>query len=87
MHCGTGIGKALAKKLASQQLNVVLVALPDALLDQTHIELSQAYPGSTFRKVCWSVAAYDVLVDQHSLHALAEYVDAGWQGTVACCKS
>ena len=47
----TGIGKALARKLAIQQVNVVLVALPDALLDDTHAELSKAYPAVSFRKV------------------------------------
>lgn len=47
----TGIGKAYAKKLASQGLNVVLVALDDDLLAETHAELSEAYPDVTFRKV------------------------------------
>lgn len=51
----TGIGKAYAKKLASQGLNVVLVALDDALgddlLGKTYTELTAAYPKVTFRKV------------------------------------
>jgi short-subunit dehydrogenase len=46
-----GIGKAYAKKLASQGLNVVLVALDDDLLSEAHAELSEAYPDVTFRKV------------------------------------
>ena len=46
-----GIGKALAKRLASQGLNVVLVALPDALLQETNAELSKTYPNVTFRAV------------------------------------
>ena len=51
MWCAAGIGKALAKKLASQGLNVVLVALPDKLLQETHAELSSSYPAVTFRPV------------------------------------
>ena len=47
----TGIGKAYAKKLASQGLNVVLVALDDALLEETFTELHASYPNVTFRKV------------------------------------
>ena len=45
-----GIGKAIAKKLAGQQLSVVLVALHDQLLDATHEELSALYPDVTIRK-------------------------------------
>ena len=51
-RAGAGIGKAIAKKLGGQQLNVVLVALQDQLLDATHEELSTLYPQATFRKVC-----------------------------------
>ncbi|KAK9814819.1 hypothetical protein WJX72_011995 [[Myrmecia] bisecta] len=47
----SGIGKSLAKKLASQDLNVVLVALQDQLLDTTHQELTAAFPKVTFKKV------------------------------------
>ena len=46
-----GIGKSIAKKLAAQQLNVVLVALQDSTLDATHAELRAAFPNVTFRKV------------------------------------
>lgn len=46
-----GIGKALAKRLADQGLNVVLVALPDDMLDTTHEQLVADYPGVQFRKV------------------------------------
>lgn len=46
-----GIGKALAKRLAGQGLNVVLVALGDDLLDQTTSELAEEYPKVTFKKV------------------------------------
>lgn len=50
-HC-TGIGKSIARKLAGQGLNVVLVALGDEVLDAAHKELSGGYPRVTFRKVC-----------------------------------
>ena len=49
--CRAGIGKSLAKKLASQGVNVVLVALQDRLLDDTHAELQQSFPELEFRKV------------------------------------
>ncbi len=52
-----GIGKAIAKKLAGQQLSVVLVALQDQLLDTTHEELSTLYPEVTFRKASDSDSA------------------------------
>lgn len=47
----SGIGKAIARKLAGQGLNVVLVALGDDLLDQTHSELKEQYPNVTFKRV------------------------------------
>lgn len=46
-----GIGKSLATKLASQGINVVLVALRDGLLDATFAELKAQFPQQTFRKV------------------------------------
>lgn len=49
-RCGAGIGKALAKRLAAQGLNVVLVALGDDLLDQTAQELGELHPQVTFKK-------------------------------------
>lgn len=47
----SGIGKAIAEKLAQQEINVVLVALDDPLLNTTFIELQKKYPTRTFRKV------------------------------------
>ncbi|GAB4820016.1 hypothetical protein N2152v2_007062 [Parachlorella kessleri] len=47
----SGIGKALAKRLAGQGLNVVLVALGDELLDNTAQELAELYPKVNFKKV------------------------------------
>eukprot|EP00887_Chlorella_sp_A99_P000214 scaffold13.g214.t1 len=46
----SGIGKAIARRLAAQGLNVVLVALGDPLLDSAAAELSEAYPDVQFRK-------------------------------------
>ena len=56
-----GIGKAIAKKLAGQQLSVVLVALQDQLLDTTHEELSALYPDVTFRKASDGLSSCTVL--------------------------
>lgn len=46
-----GIGKALSLRLASQGVNVVLVAKPDNILNNTHDELQTAFPNLQFRKV------------------------------------
>lgn len=48
---GSGIGKALAFKLASQGLNVVLVSLDDHFLKGTMKELKETYPDLEFRSV------------------------------------
>ncbi|CCW66248.1 unnamed protein product [Phytomonas sp. Hart1] len=47
----SGIGKAIAEKLARQGINVVLVALGDAMLAKTFEELSKRHPSVKFRKV------------------------------------
>lgn len=47
----SGIGKAIAEKLAQESINVVLVALPDTLLNNTYEELQKKYPVVEFRKV------------------------------------
>eukprot|EP00210_Caulerpa_lentillifera_P000346 g339.t1 len=47
----SGIGKSLAWKCAEQGLNVVLVAIPDSILDQTTEELNSAFPSLQFRKI------------------------------------
>eukprot|EP00698_Gefionella_okellyi_P005655 TRINITY_DN15128_c0_g1_i1.p1 TRINITY_DN15128_c0_g1~~TRINITY_DN15128_c0_g1_i1.p1 ORF type:complete len:321 (+),score=71.84 TRINITY_DN15128_c0_g1_i1:40-1002(+) len=46
----SGIGKAIATRLAGQGLNVVLVALADKLLDDTHEELQKAFSSQQFVK-------------------------------------
>lgn len=47
----SGIGRALVDKLASQGINVVLVALGDKMLEITHAELSRKHPGIKLRTV------------------------------------
>jgi short-subunit dehydrogenase len=48
---GSGIGKALSFKLASQGLNVVVVTLDDDMLKATMKELKEAFPKLQFRSV------------------------------------
>jgi len=47
----SGIGKSLAKELAEQGLNVVLVSLKEKILDEAVEELQRAYPEREFRKI------------------------------------
>ncbi|KAH9578304.1 Short-chain dehydrogenase/reductase SDR [Trypanosoma melophagium] len=47
----SGIGKAIAEKLAEQEINVVLVALDDPLANKTFAEFQKKYPKQNFRKV------------------------------------
>jgi len=47
----SGIGRALATRLAEQGLNVVLVSLDDDLLQATYEDLVQRFPECSFRKV------------------------------------
>ncbi len=51
VHGHAGIGKSIARKLAAQGLNVVLVALQDEVLDATTRELKKAFPKTLLRKV------------------------------------
>jgi len=48
---GSGIGKSLAFKLASQGLNVVIVSLDDDFLKETMKQLKDKYPDLKFRSV------------------------------------
>lgn len=48
---GSGIGKSLAFKLASQGLNVILVSLDDDMLKRTKKEITETYPNLQFRFV------------------------------------
>lgn len=47
----SGIGRSLVEKLAAQEINVVLIALDDAILSETFKEMKTCYPGVHFRKV------------------------------------
>jgi short chain dehydrogenase len=46
-----GIGRAIVEKLADQDINVVMVALDDDLMNKTHKEMEDQYPNLEFRKV------------------------------------
>lgn len=48
---GSGIGRSLAFKLASQGLNVVVVSLDDDMLKNTVLKLSKEYPKQKFKAV------------------------------------
>jgi len=48
---GSGIGKSLSFKLASQGLNVVVVSIDDDFLKETMKELKEKYPDLEFRSV------------------------------------
>mmetsp|Transcript_21031 Transcript_21031/g.49861 ORF Transcript_21031/g.49861 Transcript_21031/m.49861 type:complete len:333 (-) Transcript_21031:119-1117(-) len=48
---GSGIGKALAFKLARQGLNVVIVSLDDDILKETMKQLKETFPKLEFRSV------------------------------------
>lgn len=48
---GSGIGKAIAFKLAKQGLNVVIVSLDDDILKETMKQLKEAYPKQEFKSV------------------------------------
>ena len=48
---GSGIGKALAFKLARQGLNVVVVSLDDDILKATMKQLKETFPDLEFRSV------------------------------------
>lgn len=47
----SGIGRALTEKLASQGINVVIVALKDKLLDELHAKMQKQHPHLEFRAV------------------------------------
>eukprot|EP00939_MAST-03C_sp_MAST-3C-sp1_P003754 g3754.t1 len=47
----SGIGKAIATRLAEQRINVVIAAYPDALLSKTVTELRKSFPDVKFLEV------------------------------------
>ncbi|GBG24130.1 Very-long-chain 3-oxoacyl-CoA reductase [Hondaea fermentalgiana] len=52
----TGIGRAIVEKLAAQDLNIVVVAFPDAHLDKAIEELTAKFPKCKFIKVGLNLA-------------------------------
>lgn len=61
---GSGIGKALVYKLASQGLNVVVVSLDDDVFKQTMKELQATYPNLEFRAVACTFSPGIKYMDQ-----------------------
>jgi short-subunit dehydrogenase len=57
----SGIGLAIVRKLAAQGLNVVIVAMPDALLASCQAPLRAAYPDVEFRTVGVQLGSGDYL--------------------------
>lgn len=55
----SGIGKALAFRLASQGINIVVIGLPDKMLSETITELRDKYPKGTFRECGCNLGATD----------------------------
>lgn len=53
----SGIGKALAFRLASQGINICLIALDDTHLHDTHRQLTAAFPTLAFRAIAVDLAA------------------------------
>jgi hypothetical protein len=40
----SGIGKAIVERLCQQNINVIILAVPDALLSETTAEMEKSYP-------------------------------------------
>ncbi|EFA83310.1 hypothetical protein PPL_04100 [Heterostelium album PN500] len=59
----SGIGRSVAKKLAAQGLNVVLVALDDDALKGTHQSLQKEFPKQEFRAVGVNLGRADAEYD------------------------
>eukprot|EP00761_Pharyngomonas_kirbyi_P014011 gb/GECH01014041.1/.p1 GENE.gb/GECH01014041.1/~~gb/GECH01014041.1/.p1 ORF type:complete len:325 (+),score=68.61 gb/GECH01014041.1/:1-975(+) len=57
----SGIGKAIVQKLASQGINVVIVALDDELLRNFHSEVKKQFPDLEFRAVGVNLGGDDYL--------------------------
>ena len=68
----SGIGRALAARLASQGLSVVLVAIDEPLLDTAHKELSEEYPDVRFMRVGVNLGAPGYL---ETIAAATEKID------------
>jgi len=58
----SGIGRSIVERLASQGINVVIAAYPDAVLDQALVEYETQFPALQFRKVPVNLADRDFMV-------------------------
>jgi len=47
----SGIGKSIVERLCQQGINVIIVAVPEKLLDETHAEMTKRFPDVTVKKV------------------------------------
>eukprot|EP00164_Ancoracysta_twista_P011358 GFYU01017491.1.p1 GENE.GFYU01017491.1~~GFYU01017491.1.p1 ORF type:complete len:322 (+),score=113.94 GFYU01017491.1:136-1101(+) len=59
----SGIGLAVTKRLAKQGINVVMVAYPDKLLEDSHSSLTKEFPALKFVKIGANLAS-DTFMDQ-----------------------
>jgi short-subunit dehydrogenase len=75
----SGIGLSIAKRLASQGLSVVLVALDDQLLEDAFGDLSSSYPDVEFRKVGVNLGSSEKPGYLATIAAATEDID------VQCC--
>lgn len=71
----SGIGKSFVEKLASQNINVILAALPDKLLDEAVTELSTKYPNLEFRKCGVDLTTTDPEIYMEPLRKASEGVE------------
>ena len=47
----SGIGKSIVERLCSQGINVIIVAVPETVLDETTAEMNKRFPDVTVTKV------------------------------------
>jgi short-subunit dehydrogenase len=71
----SGIGKSIAERLASQGINVVLVALDDDVFAKSFPELQSKYPKVQFRKVGVNLGAADDEVYMGPIRASTDDID------------
>eukprot|EP00035_Acanthoeca_spectabilis_P034803 m.30989 g.30989 ORF g.30989 m.30989 type:complete len:321 (-) comp6875_c0_seq1:470-1432(-) len=57
----SGIGRAIVEKLAQQEVNVVMVALDDQLLADSHADLCKMYPNLKFIKLGCNLGGGDYM--------------------------
>lgn len=71
----SGLGKALVEKLAQQGLNVVIIALNDKILEETHKELVSKYPKIEFRAIGVDLGTSDHTNGQDYMKEIIEKTD------------